>query len=123
LQSSRRSARSLSFRAGRYADILDKCQTLDASSSKESAELKLNGRRLYILHAEDHRHATRLRLIKSDGTIIPIARVDTDSAALDIMVNGGDGVQGKIIVTTKPDGSLPDTEQLSIGQLTLYVSK
>ena len=125
LQSSLESARSLAERAGRYADIQDKCQTLDASSVKESAELKLGGRQLYVLHAEDHRHATRLRLLRPDGTAISCVREDTDSAALDIIVKGGEGVKGKVIVTTKPDPGdiLPDTAPLSIGQLILYVSR
>lgn len=121
---SRQSACRLAQKAGQYADILGKCKVLDASSgTAETARLKLNGSRLYVLHAEDHRHAARLRLQRPDGTIIPVKRVDVDSSALDIMVADGAGAKGEIVVTTQSDGSLPDTERLPLGQLTLYVSK
>ena len=121
---SARCARTLATMATQYAEILESCNiVVEDYSGGNTKELTIQGR-LHVIRAEDRRRASRLRLSQGNKPV-KLEPFAIDQSALDLQVNGTEGVSGQVMLTTQPDpdNPLPDTEEIAIGEIVLYIAK
>lgn len=114
------SARTLAQQALAYATALEGCGVKEVQSSDTSLTLKLDSQRLIAIRTFDRRHAARLRVI-ANGEEVETEQVTFNGLAVEVAVDGFGGVKGDVMITTDPDGSLPDCDALPLGGLVAYV--
>ncbi len=115
LESSLLVAQSLAEEAGRHAAVLQKCRAREYDCNG-ATEAWLTFGRLYVVHAATRRVAARVRLCREDGDVVPVEQDGND-----VWVTAPEGASGVVVLTTAPDGGLPDTEPLPLGELVFFV--
>ena len=126
LDVSKTSSASAAKGMAKYAETLGTCtKAVEINGGQKTEhEVALTGK-LLIVHATSHEQATRLRLKDASGKEIALTRISADSSALDMYVEDGAGVSGKVTLFTESDPKrmLADTAPRPVGSLFLYTTK